>query len=33
MFIEEKTKFAGPEELIIMCGDINVNGAKIDRKG
>lgn len=32
-FIEEKTKFAGPKELIIMCGDINVNGAKVDRKG
>eukprot|EP00347_Sterkiella_histriomuscorum_P019255 403342346 len=33
MFIEEKTRNATSDELIILCGDINVNGAKVDRKG
>lgn len=32
-FVEEKTDNAKWNELIIICGDLNVNGSKIDHKG
>ena len=30
-FIEEKTRNAKENEMILMCGDLNVNGCKSDR--
>ena len=30
-FIEEKTKHATENELIVLCGDLNVNGRQIDK--
>ena len=32
-FIEEKTKHASKNELILLCGDLNVNGSHFDKKG
>lgn len=32
-FIDRKTKDTPSNELIILCGDINVNGSIVDRKG
>lgn len=30
-FIETKTKSTTAAELIVLCGDMNVNGRKVDR--
>ena len=30
-FIEQKTENASPNDLIVLCGDLNVNGRPVDR--